>query len=61
MSLKEGLPTEGEQSAESERRMDSESLPSTAEPPATGLRGKLARFSRKWSRRYVEMRVEARR
>jgi len=60
MSLKEGLPTESEQSAETERRMDSESLPPTSEPPATGLRGKLARFSREWSRRYVEMRVEAR-
>ncbi|WP_299268798.1 hypothetical protein [Halorientalis sp.] len=61
MSLKEGLPTEGEQSVKSERRMDSESLPSTAGHPATGLRGKLVRFGRKWSRRYVEMRVEARR
>lgn len=60
MSLKEGLPTEAEQSTESERRMDSESLPPTAEPPATGLRGKLKRFSRDWSRRYVEMRVQAR-
>lgn len=41
--------------------MDSESLPPTAEPPKTGLRGKLARFSREWSRRYVEMRLDARR
>ncbi|RXK50295.1 hypothetical protein [Halorientalis pallida] len=61
MSLKEGLLEEAEQSANEQRRMDSESLPPTAEPPATGLREKLARFSREWSRRYVEMRVEARR